>query len=86
MLSVSRMSETRRQEDQGRRVVNRQEVQQSGEIQQQTIRRARRIVTKSGNMDAENAFGSDSLFRRNYSDEKFGLQSEMDVKVILESV
>ena len=78
------MSEISRQENQGRRVVSRQEMQQSGEVQQQTIRRARRVITNMGSDMAEKALSSDSLFSRNNSDlsSKSGHHTEVDIKVV----
>ena len=86
MLSVSRMSEISRQENHGKRVMTRQEVQQSGEVQQQTLRRARRIVTNMGSEAAEKAFGSDSLFSRSSSDLniKNGQHTDVEIMVKLE--
>ena len=77
------MSEITRQENQGKRVTTRQEMQQSGELQHQTIRRARRVMTNLGGDTAEKVFGSDNLFSRNNSDmsNKSGQQTEVEIKV-----
>jgi len=58
-------------------------MQQSGEVQQQTIRRARRVITNMGSDMAEKALSSDSLFTRNNSDlsSKSGHQTEVEIKL-----
>ena len=75
------MSEISRQENQGRRVMSRQEMQQSGEVQQQTIRRSRRVMTNLGSEVAERAFVSDSLFNRKKSDLSIGNGQHTDVEI-----
>ena len=68
--------------------MSRQEMQQSGEVQQQTIRRTRRVVSNLGSEAAEKAFGSDGLFRRNDSSYNMnnGQHSNVEIKVMVENV